>query len=477
MMRHLIFQHRSDFKVLSNLGISIFPEMNEHSIYTNPLSNNAKGNTSSLRTCLEHLRQGGVLVLFAAGRVSYPHGTPEAITDHRWNRIVASLQRKVQCPLYTVHISGQNRPMFYKLGKIWYRMRLLMLAREMLASRDRKLTFTISRPIKKLPPAHAQQQTDLLYLLTYLNAVKLPSWPKAEEQKMQPLAPAVYPEALAAEVSALPEGQKLASFKSYTTYWTLQSQSPQIVNQIRRLREETFRTLDEGSGKPFDGDDFDATYVHLFIYDQENPRVIGAYRMGRSDELMKGGLDQLYLSRVFEFKEGFINRQRAALEMGRSFVVSDQQRSYHGLLLLFLGIGAFVKKFPQYRVLYGTVSLSMQYSPLSVAVIQRWLCEPSGDVSALSPFDSPVIPQLEHYLAMHKPTLEHLDWLVRQIELDGKGLPVLLKQYYQMGARFYCIGIDKNFAGTPGLLLSVNLDNVPEKLLKLYRIESSGKSL
>lgn len=468
LMVHLLLQHRFDVKVLSNRGLSILPELREHFIFTNPLSTNAKGNTASLRACIRHLRNQGVLLLFAAGRVSYPQGRPEEITDHRWNRMVASLQGKFRCPLLTVHISGQNRPLFYKLGKLWHRMRLLRLVWEMLASRGRDITLTVSRPINKLALTDSQQQTDLLYLLNYLNAVEISPWPGATEQMMQPVAAPVCREALAAEVENLPAEQQLAAYNRFATYWATQSQAPLAVREIRRLREETFRLLDEGSGMPEDGDDFDSTYIHLFVFDRENQRVIGAFRMGRSDQLLASGLDNLYLSRMFHFAEGFINRQHPCLEMGRSFIVPDQQRSTHGLLLLFLGIGAFVQKFPQYRMLYGTVSLSKQYRPLSVALIQRWLCEPSDLVSPITPFPASVVPQLEHYLDENDASLEKLDWLIQQLEPDGKGLPVLLKHYYKLGARFYCIGIDKNFADTPGVLLSVNLDYAPEKLLRLY---------
>jgi hypothetical protein len=54
------------------------------------------------------------------------------------------------------------------------------------------------------------------------------------------------------------------------------------------------------------------------------------------------------------------------------------------------------------------------------------------------------------------------------IEEDSKDIPVLLKQYHKLGAIFHCTGIDVNFNHTPGLLLSVNLPEAPEKLLKLY---------
>jgi len=475
LLFHLL-QHRSDLKVVSNRGVSLFSELNELQIYVNSFTSNAKGNTSALRACLKHLRNNGILLLFPAGRVSYPQGKPEAITDHRWNRMATILREKTNCNLHTVHVEGYNRPLFYQLGKIWYRMRLLRLNWEMLASYDRKLILSLSKPIKKFPQADQQQQTDLLYLQTYLNGVQLPPWPISSEQKMQPVAAPIESFNLSTEISSLPEDNLLGKYKHYSIYWATQDQAPAVVKEIRRLREKTFRLVDEGSGKPEDGDHFDKKYVHLFVYDNEGNQVIGAYRMGRTDQLLAQDIDQLYLSQIFHFSKDFVNQQKPCLEMGRSFIVSEHQRSFQGLLLLFRGILKFLNKFPQYRTFYGTVSLSRQYKPLSVALIQRWLCKPTNNVSARFPFESPVIPQLEHYLASNEPRLEHLDWLIRQIEPDGKGLPVLLKKYHALGAQFHCIGIDKNFADTPGLLLSVDIDKSPKKLIQFYMGEDVAET-
>jgi hypothetical protein len=63
---------------------------------------------------------------------------------------------------------------------------------------------------------------------------------------------------------------------------------------------------------------------------------------------------------------------------------------------------------------------------------------------------------------------DHVGALLKGIESDGKDVPILLKHYNKLGAVFHCLGIDKSFNDTPGLLLSVDLPNAPEKLLKLY---------
>ena len=137
-------------------------------------------------------------------------------------------------------------------------------------------------------------------------------------------------------------------------------------------------------------------------------------------------------------------------------------------MLLFKGISAFIAQHPQYRVLYGTVSLSKQYDPLSVLLIEQFLVTKTDKVMAKESFKYPIHHELLSYLKHNPKDIETLDTLIKQIEPDGKGLPVLVKQYHQLGATFHCVAIDPNFASTPGLLLSVDVPSAPKRLLKLY---------
>jgi putative hemolysin len=171
---------------------------------------------------------------------------------------------------------------------------------------------------------------------------------------------------------------------------------------------------------------------------------------------------------MFNFSAGFINQQQPCLEMGRSFIIEAHQNSFHGLLLLWKGIGAFVCQNPHYRTLYGTVSLSKLYDPRSVALIDEVMVTNKGGVNAKAAFKGQLHPEVKDFINAAPIELNQLSALVIGIEKDSKDIPVLLKQYHKLGAIFHCTGIDVNFNHTPGLLLSVNLPEAPEKLLKLY---------
>jgi predicted GNAT family N-acyltransferase len=359
---------------------------------------------------------------------------------------------------------------------------MMTLMRELLKCKGKTLGFYPAKPIAEMRPEGRgpvtpnDSQIASLRLLTFLqNPAFVSAGVDPGASELHPLAPAVDKNTLAAQVAALPPQQCLVSAGSIDVYYSSMAQTPDIVTEIQRLRESVFRALEEGSGQPLDGDDFDESYIHLFLFERSTERIVGGCRLGRTDILLRsGGVNSLYLNRMFSFGSGFINMTHSCLEMGRSFIAPDFQRSYQAFQLLFKGIGSFISLFPQYQTLYGTVSISRQYSPLSTLLIRETLVKSTRQVSARRELSIKVPPEMTDYVENTPTNLSNLDWLVRQLETDGKGLPVLLRHYAKMDARFYALGIDPNFAGTPGLLLSVDLACLPSKVRQRYLSDKPG---
>ncbi|WP_165725769.1 GNAT family N-acyltransferase [Pseudoalteromonas sp. SA25] len=470
----LLTHYRSDTKVMANVGLKIFTEIKDYFIFANPLKPKAAINTSAIKQCFKHVNNDGLLVVFPAGRVSFFQSKKQRVTDGQWNRLAAQLALKTQAPLLPVFISGQNSPMFYNLGRIYYRFRLLMLIRELLKIQKRSINLgagNLLTPKLLNKFEKTDDINDIARLLCYSNDERFvtPWQEDAQSMQLKAIMQDVDKTKMTSELASLPSEQHLLDFKSYSVYYGYQDQIPNCVAEITRLREITFRTLNEGSGEPCDTDKFDASYMHLFIFDHKNEEIIGAYRIGQTDLLQKNSdVSALYLSQMFNFEPSFINQQQPCLEMGRSFIVQKHQGSYHGLLLLFKGIGAFMAQNPRYRTLYGTVSLSKLYDPRSVAIIDHAMVNNKQGVSANTPFNNKIHPEFEDFISDHTLNIDHVSTLVMGIEEDKKDIPILLKQYHKLGAQFHCMGIDSNFNHTPGLLLSVHLPSAPEKLLKLY---------
>lgn len=470
ILARVIGKARPDLKVLVNFALEIFAELTGYFIFTNPLSEKDPRNGPSLRTSMAHVKNGGALLLFPSGKVSYLDRAEDRVIEHPWNRLVGKLVNKSDAHFVPIWVEGQNSDRFYQIENIYYPLRMLFLGRELLNKQNHTVRLRTGNPLKaKDFNAQGDEQAELARCLSVACSHSWKQdWPATDTADFAPLADEIPGEVILSEIAALPEEQHLVAYKQFDVYYGFQSQLPNVVKEIARLRELVFREHDEGSGEPRDTDNFDATYTQLFIVNREEGRIIGAYRMGQTDNLLKqGGPEQFYLSQMFEFDSDFFNQTEPCLEMGRSFLIPEYQRSYYGLFLLWRGIGAFACKFPQYRRLYGTVSISKLYDKRSIALMEKALVEPLSSVRARTPWDIPVHPDLQKFSKQYD-LQQHLSCFLKTLEFDGKDVPVLLKHYKKLGAKFFCLGLDGNFAGTPGMLLCVDLLNMPDKLAKQY---------
>ena len=460
---------RTDVKVLANAGLKVFRELHPLIVATNPLKKTTK-NITSIRQCEAHLANNGVLVLFPAGRVSSRPRGGHRVLDARWNRIVGHLALRTGASLLPVFFHGANSRLFHFMGTLWDRSKMLMLPREFMRMRGQRICLEVGRPIPATIWRHFDEEglTRFSRLMTYTLESTMP--PVDDRMVHQlPLAPSGNPALIQQELCALPDEQRLLDFKQFSVFYSSAQQIPVLMEEIARERERVFREYDEGSGNPRDGDDFDQTYVQLFVWDNDARSLVGAYRLGKSDCLRQPGASGLYLSRMFDFDDAFFDTRPPSLELGRSFVVPEHQKSFHALYLLWRGIGRYLLLHPQYRHLYGTVSLSRQYDSRAIDIICDTLIESSPCVRPKMPLQQKLHPEWVDFCRDRgKPDLATLSACVRSLDAEGKDLPVLLRHYHRLGARFLSVAIDPNFNATPGLLLSVDMEKVPAKILSTF---------
>jgi putative hemolysin len=474
ILARIIGEVRPDLKVLANRGLGIFKEISDYFIFTNPLSPNDPKNGPSLRQCVKHVQSQGALLIFPAGKVSYYQESKSGISEHLWNKLVGRLVSIDQCQYVPIFINGENSPSFYRIEKVYFKLRMLLLGRELLNKTGAKIVINTGSAIQEKQFDKQLNHTEKAMLCRALSYAQDQrwryQWPADAVIGQLPITEEIKTEQLVSEVEALPSEHLLLENKDYSVYFGYQSQLPSVVQEIARLREIVFRMHNEGSGQPIDTDEFDATYTHLFIIKKVNHQIVGAYRIGFTDKLTeKRGPAGLYLHKMFNFKPSFANQQGPCMEMGRSFLIPEMQGSYQGLLLLWKGIGRLAAKFPQYRTLYGTVSISKLFDPRSVKLIAQAFVDNKSatQVEPVNSFEFDSHREIDE-LAQKVNLREQLTAFLTSIEEDGKDIPVLARQYLKMGATFHALGIDKSFNHTPGLLLSVHFPSAPEKLLKLY---------
>ncbi len=311
---------------------------------------------------------------------------------------------------------------------------------------------------------------ELHQIVDYLETVSI-AMPKpvANLEAAPPVAPPEPKRVLAEELAALPLHQLLHTYRQFDVYCGALQQMPAVVREITRLRELTFREMEEGSGCEVDTDEFDATYLHLLVWDREMQAIVGGYRLGRTDELLRDqGPDGVYLGIMFHFDPSFYSGP-PMLEIGRSFVAPQYQRMHASLHLLWCGIGRYIVANPAYRKVYGVVSMSRLYDGRAVAAIRDALLEPQAAVTPKSAYEPDLGDQWRAFLSEKQPlAMKEVSQIVRALEQDERDVPVLIRHYHKLGARFVSAAVDGNFNNTPGLLLSLDVPSIPAKYLKQY---------
>ncbi|MEL6867273.1 MAG: GNAT family N-acyltransferase, partial [Bacteroidota bacterium] len=254
---------------------------------------------------------------------------------------------------------------------------------------------------------------------------------------------------------------------------------PHIIKEIGRLREITFREVEEGTGKPFDLDEYDLYYEQLFIWDREAKKIVGGYRLGRGDNIFSNqGLEGFYIHSLFKIKKPFYRIMSKSVELGRSFVVKEYQRKRLPLFLLWKGILYFLLRNPQYRYLYGPLSISKYYSDLSKSIIVEFIRrnyfdhELSRHLKPRKPFKvNTEKVDMDVLLQDFNGQLANLDSFIEDIEPNHFRIPVLMKQYVKQNARFISFNVDPNFSDALDGFMVLDLKDVPYSTLEALKKE------
>ncbi len=296
-----------------------------------------------------------------------------------------------------------------------------------------------------------------------------------EKDQLFPLAAATDPALIAREMQALTFGNLIAAQGKYDIFVAKAEQIPNALLEIGRLRELTFREVGEGTGKERDIDEYDLYYRQLIIWDREARSIVGGYRMGPGDEIFtRYGVQGFYIHSLFRIKPGFYPFLRQSVELGRSYIVPEYQKQRLPLFLLWKGILYFLLQNPQYKSLYGPVSISKYYTNISKNLIVAYIRKFYFDYE-LAQYLEPRRPfrfqtsrdvDLSLLLDTLKADTESLDNLIRDIEPRHFRLPVLIRQYMKLNARFISFNVDPNFSDVLDGFLMLDLKDVPLKMIE-----------
>lgn len=458
---------RRDVRVLTNRVLSRVPELDAVCFYVDPFDgpDAAARSRAGLRAARRWLQGGSALIVFPAGEVAhrgqYADGTRQ---DSAWHATAFRLARTAGATIVPAFIAGTNSPLFYAAGHLHPACRTLLLARELLAKRGEQITVRIGAPLSTTPPHQHATSADALS-----SAIKHAVEQLVPAASRQPVVLSSA-DAVAWDIAKLPTSACLVASGEFQVFVATARQIPAALAEIGRLRECTYRAIGEGTGRTLDLDTFDEDYLHLFLWDRARRVIVGAYRIGQTDRVTaERGVEGLYTRTLFRYDERLIARLSPALELGRAFVRAEYQKDFSPLLLLWKGIGQFVVQHPRYRVLFGPVSISARYSDSSHNLLMAFLEQNhrDHDLAELVRAVNPAQPRSAASTTVPKK-LEETNALVAQSEADGKGVPVLLRQYLKLNARLLGFNVDPDFGDALDALMMVDLTNVAPGILHRY---------
>ncbi|MDP3857503.1 MAG: GNAT family N-acyltransferase [Stagnimonas sp.] len=466
VLADLLLARRPDLLLLANHLLRRLPQLAPLIAPVDVFRSGAS--LGGVRAALRHLDDGGALLLFPAGEVSRLDWRQRRVTDRPWAESAALLARRTGAAVVPLHIEGQARWPSLVAGAVHPRLRTLCLARDLLQQRNSRVAVHLGDaiPAAELGRIAPPSQTAYLRLLSE-SLVQRPSSTASLATTPVPVAEAESADALAQELAALPAECRLVQQTDFTVVLADAARIPATLREIGRLRELSFRAVQEGTGTARDLDAFDADYQHLYVWHHPTRQLVGAYRLGFTQTLSaRRGVEALYTRTLFRYDRALLQHLGPSIELGRSFVVPAWQRNFRALRLLWSGIAAVLDARPEIRCLFGPVSISATYSPLARALMETALNMHHGDAH-LQTLVSPRTPSRDRAVrtdtrpliaALSDPAL--LSRVVARLD-RGSGLPVLLRHYLDLKGRFAGFNVDADFGDTLDGLVFVRVADIP----------------
>lgn len=476
VMNVILHKIRPDIRFLANSLLRSVPAVRDLVIPVDVFGGSAKANLRSALAAHRWLDADGLLVWFPAGEVSTWNWKKAGVTDPQWNPALARMARKTGATVVPAFFAGANSLSFQMLGMIHPSLRTVRLPAELLNKRGATIKVLFGKPVnsKRLNDFDPSQQTEYLRCRTYLLGFRRNRVILKSEEPTVSVVDTRASNILAHEIANLPTEQVLAESEEYLVAVGRARQMPALLDEVGRLREITFRREGEGTGQSRDLDTFDATYEHLVLWSKRNNEIAGGYRLCQTEHIVpRFGVSGLYTNTLFRYNPRFFSMLGPAVELGRSFVRAEYQQNYAPLYMLWKAIAQYVVKNPQASVLFGAVSMSNTYQHASRALLVEYLRHQSahdslrGLVKARNPFHPPLLASAELKSAVNLlRSMDDVSTAIADIEGAGRGVPVLVRQYFKMGARALEFNVDRRFHDALDCLIVLDLRDADSVVMR-----------
>ena len=500
LLLKMMMEERKDFKIIANFILHRIEPLIPYIMPVNPFENrkDVRSSVVGFKNALTHLKEGHPLGIFPAGEVStYRDG--KLLVDRPWEAAAMKLVKKAEVPVVPIYFHAKNSPLFYRLSKISDTLRTAKLPSELLTQKHRVIRVRIGRPISV--KEQQQQQTleefsNFIRKKTYMlsNVFERPKILKNISLNIKIKKP---PKKIITPVDRLlmrsevkdlrAKDHRLLESKNYEVYLAPAANIPNILREIGRLREITFREIGEGTNRAIDLDKFDRYYHHLFLWDREAECLAGAYRMGLGRDVYEAyGINGFYLQDLFRFEPELHKMMSHSIELGRAFIIKEYQQKPMPLFLLWKGIVHTTLRFPNHKYLIGGVSISNRFSNFSKSLMIEFMKSHYYD-----PYLAQYVHPKKEFKVKLKDTdkdfvfdateadLNKFDKIIDEIEPGALRLPVLLKKYIKQNARLIAFNVDPFFNDAIDGLMYIRISDLPDStvrpVMEEFQAELEGK--
>ena len=490
----LISAKRPDYKVVPNFLLKRIEPLNRFIFNENPFEGRPADRSSkpSTKEIVDYLQSGSPVGFFPAGEVSGYDQATNKITDRKWQYQVLRMIRTSRVPVIPVYFKGSNSRFFNFLGMISPHLQTVKLPTEVFSKKKRIIRIRIGSPIS------VKEQDEFKDIARYGRFIRAKTYAlgtalevkkffKHKNKRLRKAKKVIDPvplEKIESEINRILPEYSLFKNKNYILFCVPSFEIPNIMNEIGRLRETSFRMVGEGTNRPIDIDEYDLYYYQLFIWDEDDKRIVGAYRVGKGNDIMQEyGIKGFYIQSLFRINRRFYPILSKSLELGRSFVVPEYQKKTLPLFLLWKGILYFLLKNPEYRYLVGPVSISNNFSKFSRGLIIKFIKEHYYNKE----FAKYIKPRKKFRVPAHKIDTEiilenssdinKLDKFIKEIETGHITMPVLLKKYLKQNGKIVEFNIDPKFNNALDGLLVLDMYDVPPETISSLSKEINDDSI
>lgn len=462
---------RTDVKIVANNLLLSLQNLNELFLPIDVFSK--KIQKENIKNIEKALSDETAVIFFPAGEVS--RLKTNGIKDGKWSNGAINFAHKTKSPILPVYIKAKNSITFYAVSLIFKKLSTLMLPRELFKKKDQVIKFKFGDPIPIQSFSKSISKNEISKLLRkhvyYIpKKKKIFNTEKTVIHKSNPIE--IRKELIRSELLGETSDNKKIYLVNYHN-------AENVLQEISRLREITFRKVGEGTGKSKDIDKFDKYYHHIVLWDDFGLEIVGSYRIGNGQQIMKQfGVEGFYNFGQFTFANEFHEIMENGMELGRSFI----QQKYWGskaLVYLWQGVAAYIVRYPETKYMFGAVSISDTYTDYAKEMIvyfyKKWYNSEHEWVFANKRFE---ISQKSHqeFKSLFSADTPSLDFMTLKHNLRALGfsVPVLLKRYTELceygGVSYLDFGIDKDFADSIDSFLFLSIESLKEEHLEKFKI-------